>query len=69
MTYRVLTRKLRRLGCEFLRQAPGSHEIWWNPQNRSFATIPHHAGKDIPQGTLAAILRDLGLTKEELDKV
>jgi predicted RNA binding protein YcfA (HicA-like mRNA interferase family) len=69
MTYRVLTRKLRRLGCEFLRQAPGSHEIWWNPQNRSFTTIPHHGDKDIPTGTLAAILRDLGLTKEELDKV
>ncbi len=69
MTYRVLTRKLRRLGCEFLRQAPGSHEIWWNPQNRSFTTIPHHADKDIPQGTLAAILRDLGLTREELDEV
>ncbi|MBI4603868.1 MAG: type II toxin-antitoxin system HicA family toxin [Planctomycetes bacterium] len=31
MTYRELTRKLRRLGCEFVRHAAGSHEIWWRP--------------------------------------
>ena len=68
MTYRVLVKKLRTLGCQFVRQAPGSHEIWWNPENRSFTTIPRHGSKDIPKGTLAAILRDLGLTKEYLDK-
>jgi predicted RNA binding protein YcfA (HicA-like mRNA interferase family) len=68
MTYRALVKKLRRLGCQFVRQAPGSHEIWWNPENCSFATVPYHGGKDIPQGTLAAILRDLGLSKQDLDK-
>jgi predicted RNA binding protein YcfA (HicA-like mRNA interferase family) len=66
MTYQVLTRKLRRMGCEFVRQGPGSHEIWWNPANRHFTTIPCHRGKDIPKGTLAAILRDLGFTTEDL---
>jgi len=69
MTYRVLTRKLRRLGCEFVRQAPGSHEIWWNPENKSFTTLPRHGGKDIPKGTLAAILRDLGFITEDLNTV
>ena len=69
MTYRILTKKLRKLGCEFLRQAPGSHEIWWNSKNRTFATIPHHRSKDIPKGTLSAILRDLDITKEDLDRV
>jgi predicted RNA binding protein YcfA (HicA-like mRNA interferase family) len=68
MTYRILTRKLRRLGCEFVRHAPGSHEIWWNPGKRLFTTIPHHGNKDIRKGTLAAILQDLGLTKEDLYK-
>ncbi len=43
-----------------LRQAPGSHEIWWNPANRQFTTIPRHASRDIRKGTLRAILRDLG---------
>ncbi|MFH1087005.1 MAG: type II toxin-antitoxin system HicA family toxin [Chloroflexota bacterium] len=36
-------------------QGPGSHEIWWNPKNRRFATIPRpHGAGDIPKGTLAA---------------
>ena len=69
MTYRILTRKLRKLGCELIRQAPGSHEIWWNPKNKSFTVIPHHGSKDIPSGTLAAILHHLGLSREDLDKV
>jgi len=68
MTYRALVKKLHRRGCQLVRQAPGSHEIWWNPQNRSFTTIPRHGSKDIPKGTLAAILRHLGLSKEDLDK-
>jgi Predicted periplasmic or secreted lipoprotein len=69
MTYRILLKKLHRLGCQFVRQAPGSHEIWWNPENQFFTTIPRCERKDIPKGTLAAILRDLGLSKEDLDKV
>jgi predicted RNA binding protein YcfA (HicA-like mRNA interferase family) len=68
MTYRILTKKLRTLGCELVRQAPGSREIWRNPKNKSFTTIPHRASKDIPGGTLAAILRDLGLAREDPDK-
>ncbi|MBI2909378.1 MAG: type II toxin-antitoxin system HicA family toxin [Chloroflexi bacterium] len=40
MTYRLLARRLGKVGCEFVRQAPGSHEIWWNPRNRRFTTIP-----------------------------
>ena len=68
MTYRVLTRKLRKLGCEFARQGPGSHEIWWNPANKRFTTIPKGRG-DIPKGTLAAILCDLGFTHKDLDSI
>ena len=67
MTYRVLTKKLAKLGCQFVRQGPGSHEIWWNPKNRRFTTIPRTRG-DIPRGTLTAILRDLGFTMEDLTR-
>lgn len=66
MTYRELTRKLRRLGCEFVRSAGGSHEIWWRPSNQRFTTIPHHANRDIAKGTLRAILRDLDISEKEL---
>lgn len=68
MTYRILTRKLRCLGCEFVRQAPGSHEIWWRPESRLFTVIPHHGNRDLPAGTLRAILRDLGISPRDLDR-
>ena len=57
-------RKLRRADFIFDRQAKGSHEIWWNPQTRARTTVPHHPG-DLPEGTLRAILRQAGLSKED----
>ncbi len=67
MRYGELTRKLRRLGIEFRRQARGSHEIWWDPKRKLYTLIPNHPGHDIKKGTLASILRDLGLTEEDLE--
>lgn len=67
MTYRSLAKKLRNLECEFVRPAAGSHEIWWRPANKKFTTIPRHANRDIPTGTLRAILRDLGITRAEFE--
>jgi predicted RNA binding protein YcfA (HicA-like mRNA interferase family) len=61
MNYQKLTRRLRQLGCEFVRQAQGSHEIWWNPANEQFTVIPRYGGRDLPPGTLRAILRQLGI--------
>jgi len=50
MDYRQqLTRKLRRLGYEFYRQAAGSHEIWWHSVTERRTTIPNHSPKDIPK--------------------
>jgi len=68
MTYRALTKKLRRLGCEFVRPAAGSYEIWWRPANKRFTTIPRHANRDLPPGTLRAIIRDLGIPRHEFDE-
>jgi len=68
MNYRELTRRLRELGCEFVREAPGSHEIWWNPDEKKFTTIPRHAGRDLPPGTLRAILRQLSLLPADLTR-
>ena len=66
MTYAELTRRLRRLGIEFRRQARGSHEIWWDPKRKLYTLIPNHPGKEIKKGTFGKILRDLGLTEEDL---
>lgn len=66
MTYSELTRKLRALGCVLKRQARGSHEIWHNPRSNRSAVIPSHPA-DIPIGTLRAILKQLDISREELD--
>ena len=67
MTYIELTRKLRALGCEFKRQSKGSHEIWHNPRANKSAAIPHHPG-DIPQGTLHVILKQLEVSRKEIER-
>ncbi len=58
-------RKLRNAGFVFDRQAKGSHEIWYNPNTRRRTIVPNHPGKDIPKGTLRAIIQQAGLTVEE----
>ena len=60
MTYRDVIRRLRAADFEFDRQARGSHEIWWNPENRRRTTVVNHPG-DLPTGTVRAIFRAAGL--------
>lgn len=38
--YRDVARRLRGFGFGFLRQAAGSHEIWFNPESRRYTTVP-----------------------------
>lgn len=68
MRYGALRRKLRRLGYEPLRQAGGSHEIWWQPNTELRTVVPNHASREIPTGTMRVILRDLGLTMNDLNQ-
>jgi predicted RNA binding protein YcfA (HicA-like mRNA interferase family) len=68
MKYREITKRLRKLGCEFDRQASGSHEVWWNPATNKFTIIPNHGGRDLPSGTLRAILRQLEISPAEFYK-
>lgn len=55
--YREVARKLRMLGWAFDRHAAGSHEIWRRAADGRKVTLPHHA-KEMPEGTLRAILRE-----------
>ena len=68
MNYRELTRKLRRLGCEFERQGRGDHEIWINTNTRTRTTIPNWQGRDMRTGTVRAILRDLAISRDDFDQ-
>jgi predicted RNA binding protein YcfA (HicA-like mRNA interferase family) len=60
-SYRQITKKMKKLGFEFRRNAAGSHEIWANPTTGKFTTIPNHPG-DMPEGTLRAILKQADIS-------
>lgn len=68
MKYSELTRKLRRLGCEFTRHGAGSHEIWHNPATKRHVPIPYHRAKEIGPALLARILSQLGITRDDFDR-
>lgn len=59
-----VVRKLRRAGFVFDRQRKGSHQIWRNPETGRRTTIARHPG-DLPEGTVAAIVKQAGLTADE----
>lgn len=58
-------RKLRKAGFVFDRHAKGSHEIWYHPKTHRRTVVPNHPGRDIPKGTLRAIIEQAGLTVDE----
>lgn len=58
--YREIVKRLKRFGFAFVRQAKGSHEIWYCAETRRYTTVPHHRG-DLPEGTLREIIREAGI--------
>ncbi len=43
-----------------------SHEIWWRPDSDLYASVPNHGAREIKRGMLRGILKDLGLTEDDL---
>ncbi|WP_369018543.1 type II toxin-antitoxin system HicA family toxin [Thermatribacter velox] len=43
----------------------GSHHIYYHPETKRRVTVPRHK-KDLPKGTLFEILKQAGITREEL---
>jgi len=63
LPYRVVIKKLRKLGFAFRRATGGSHEIWWNEKSRKTCVVPHH--KEIKSGTLKSIIKQAGVNEKE----
>lgn len=66
-TAREFQRVASQLGFERRRQT-GSHERWIRPDGRA-VTIPIHGGREIGPPLFHKILRQLGLSAEEFDRV
>jgi mRNA interferase HicA len=66
MTYREVVQRLRQLGCtELPRRGGGSHRKWYNPATERVTVIPDWRGKDLRNGTLRAVVKQLGLSWQE----
>lgn len=67
LSYREVIKKARKAGFAFRRNTGGTHEIWWNEKERKTCVIPHH--KEIKPGTIKSVIRQMGLTNEEFNKL
>jgi len=66
VTAAEIIRVIEQLGFSRVRSS-GSHFIYRNAEGRR-TTVPFHPGEILHPKTLSAILRDVGLTPEELSK-
>jgi predicted RNA binding protein YcfA (HicA-like mRNA interferase family) len=58
---------LERAGFVVVRIA-GSHYQMFNARTRRHTTVPHH-NRDLPRGTISAIIQQAGLTRDEFLKL
>ena len=59
-----VTRVLQRHGFTLVSQR-GSHQKWRNPETGKQVIVPYHKGKQLPIGTLNAIIEGSGISQEE----
>ena len=60
-----LIKLLEKNGFLFKR-SKGSHQIYFNSLSNITIVVPVHGSKDIKKGTLLAILKQVGIDKNEL---
>ncbi len=63
LTPREVVAALKKAGFEERRQR-GGHLFLWHPDREAVTTVPMHA-RDLPRGTLKAIITQAGLTEGE----
>jgi predicted RNA binding protein YcfA (HicA-like mRNA interferase family) len=49
-----------------LKKVTGSHCIFANAVTKRRVTVPFHSSQDVAKGTLLQILKDAGISREEL---
>ena len=64
VTARQVVRVAERLGFRLRRQR-GSHALYYRDTDGTRLTIPIHAARDLPTGTLRGIIEDMGITVQE----
>jgi predicted RNA binding protein YcfA (HicA-like mRNA interferase family) len=65
VTGRQLCKVITQHGWE-LKRIRGSHHIFGQPGNPTILTVPIHGNKPLKIGTLLRLLKDAGLTEQDL---
>jgi predicted RNA binding protein YcfA (HicA-like mRNA interferase family) len=63
-----LIRAIEKLGFSRLRKSRSGHQRFGHPDGRK-TTVPVHKGKTIGRGLLRKILKDIGVSAEELKEL
>lgn len=66
-TPKEVIKKLKKLGFIEDRQS-GSHKIFYCAKTKNRAVVPFHL-KELPKGTLSAILREANILKDDFDEL
>ncbi|MCX6705603.1 MAG: type II toxin-antitoxin system HicA family toxin [Candidatus Woesebacteria bacterium] len=61
---RILIKRLKKAGFIEDHQS-GSHVVMYHPKTGRRAIIPYHF-RDIPKGTLNSLIKEAGISKEEI---
>ena len=69
MRYRDIAKRLRKLGCRKIAGGKGSHRKWHNPSSNKVAVIPDWGSKDLAPGTVRAVIRELGISRDEFGPI
>ena len=62
LSYKDLTKRLKSFGFRFYRAGKGSHELWVRDSDGKVVPVPHHKGKSIRKGTIAMIIKEIGVS-------
>lgn len=49
-----------------LKRITGSHHIYSHPESKLRIVVPVHGNRDIPNGTFLSIIKQAGISKEEI---
>ena len=66
ISHRELARKLKRAGFQKIRTS--RHPVWYHAEKNLTIPVPSHPG-DVPKGTLRTIIREIGITVDEFNKL
>lgn len=67
LTSEKVIKVLKRKGF-VLDRVKGSHHVYYHPETKRRVVVPFHK-RDLPKGTLFEILKQAGITKEELKEL